>query len=1829
MELLQDWIAATVWTRIQEVSAGAGSGEARLIFHGPPLEILEGVFSRLVEETGNSLPLPVLLQVPVLGPGVSNPATGASGVCDEARLLDLRNSPKAPSYLALVPPGNHAIRSVSSTTDDFGMLAASNGVNVDFDDWWADPFMQSAVEHVLESSRLTGAQLDDAREMIARSARAFDDVETEPGQRVAAWRLLARIFDAVADPARAPELLSLACGVPYSSTGKLAYRQQAAVLAGITDALSDGLSTGLAAAREAAADQQRLWIDAFLEHIREIYSVPTALERSPEAFYAPAIGQSLAVPPAWWSGLTAEVWTELLDDGPEILGDIRIECANPLLPSSRGIPILVTGPIELSVSAASPEGGAVSLTVERSPGRSTGGFPKHLMVDDTGAFMDEAPPVHKAPIQYKALADGFRTASAKIVSLASWAPGIFIGCRSARKIAPPKAPSRRTRGAHWESAINLPGPGRYELLVFLSPGSSTQRIATGLVVGDAVDEDALQIPVREVQPNLMHQLEVEVDGSYQVDLPFTRTTPEGKVVGEVCRIFLSCDDVAEEGCNSEFERLIMVNRRQVDPSGVKPVVQLNRNARTSMLQGWLLQPEAAGRSFLPIVLADDYEGRWVQPDWTDENGRILSAGRYLKDPRPPASHFSPPQKFVDARIEIARLIRGGDDQSGLIEAAPLGKWLRQETAFRSVVEDYLDAYSQWLSAAPEIARWSDVVAIATREPGGRTLTRVPDAILLSPLHPLRLAWHALAQNVLSDAALSAQPCPAAGILDPGVVPDILHMPLVSPEGMELVPFLAVESNSDYWSILWNGRKLGNLAERSRMAPFGAMLGLKVGGISAGFSAGQVARALDDVSNVLCAKPILSVAISSAGGATDASNQGLMEWSRDQYAAPEKALRLAATGPRRLDVLDLRDASSRPDDEIIANLSQDTSNHVRWFSGHPAGKSLDLGIIAQLDSSEPDTAETQSRSVLGGGGLLRSRIRKQLPDAFLSESRQSRPAEPTGEPLADKVAACIGQLENVPGPTYGLRFAPNIHAIGEMLEERKADFVAVSSSAIDPACFLGGWLPQSYLWDYDLPSYSRRAGDTNGYYLISRVKPSDRDGLRRVLSRLPGCNQLPDDHVETILLEVARRGIPTIRGLSGDNTGATGDLGLFVAARMLQDRFRIGPSSDSLAPVISGTPEAIYITLVVPVDPFRGHLDDLSRGMSRERAADNGMSRPDLLVIAISVASSSVHVHLTPIEVKCRLGTVFSATEAREALGQAQSLSKLLSKLAAHDDQLSAWRLAYKHLLLSIIGFGMRVYSQHQDLAGSPADWSALHERVAAAILTDDRCVSVDARGRLIVVDDSLISDAVDRDADGFMETIVIGKADAGTIVGADAQSLYDSVRSKVGDWELPAGAASTASKNNNDIDNIVQAVEQLLVDEPEPVDSQAIAKVKPLPSDNAQDSPTSNSAEPIEVDLAHPRGVLLRVGTTVDGFEPYKVALSLSDTRLNQLNMGVVGDLGTGKTQLLKSIVHQIASANPANRGIRPRVLIFDYKRDYSSPDFVAATGARVVKPQKLPLNLFDISTLGESMAPWLDRFRFFADVLDKIYSGIGPVQRDKLKRAVKAAYDATLTAPTIFDVHAAYSDILEGRADSPMAIIDDLVDMEIFERDPAKCVPFDEFLDGVVVVSLDAFGQDDRSKNMLVAVMLNMFYENMLKTPKRPFLGVDPQLRALDSYLLVDEADNIMRYEFDVLRKLLLQGREFGCGVILASQYLRHFKVNATDYREPLLTWFIHKVPNVTAAELSALGLATTAAEASERIKSLGNHQCLYKSFDCPGLIVRGLPFYELISERQASADG
>ncbi len=1814
-------LAARIRSKITKAPDQTGSSEIRLMFLGPPHEIMSEVFGELERDdaVGSPFDFPILLQVPREELRTRNPLVGKSGWCNEDHILDLRNLPSSASFVALIPSGEHSILSVSTAADKFGVAEGNHGGNTTFEAWWDDSFIQSLVTDALSSVGLPDALVEDGRALVEAAARAIDEAEKGASPREGAWRLLSQLFSIDETTGiGAAASVSLACGVPPMRNGNLAAKDQLGTLKAIAEAMSEGFRRSVERLSDGANELDKDHLASFLAHIRSKCDVATTFERATPAFYSPASQLELLKAPDWWRALDVEKWTELLAEDPSSAGDIVMACENSLAVLGKASPAIVSSSVVLKFATKGGEPGGTRIDVSRTPAAQNGSV--GVVEADSGeAVADQAPPLHKLPLTYRATATGFKPGSMKVISLATWQPGIVVASRLARKFSAPRKPAKSggKAGPDWEASLSLPGPGRYELLIFVSPDIILDTAGQlSIDQSDGNSGTVASVALRLATPE-MYRVEIEVDGNGQFDIGFSRTGKDGSRSREICRTLIACEDVAEVGCRSEFERLIKVNRRQLESFDAKAVIPVNRAVRSTMLQDWILASDAIRNSYKPVILADDYGDHWSPPIWEAESGPILSRGSFIQDPRPAPGEFHPPTDFLDAREEIARLVRGDGDQSGVFETARLGEWALRDTHFAALIEKYVDSYHAWIASDPEVACWTDVFAVSSLDGSGRSLSREPVAILLSPMHPLRVAWHVVAQRLLAEADETGKPCPAASVLDPDCVPDILSLYIRSPAGLDQVDFLAVENGTDYWSVLWNGRELDKLPQRSLVAPFGDAFGISVGGISVGFSAAQVMRALDDVSDLLAAKPVVAVAISSAGGTTDACNQGLVDWCTARFQQDFKRPRSRAVGSRFVEVFDDRPLGVRPDEATISNLSEDSGNSVRWYYRQPEGAVPDLGIIAQLDMSEPRAVAVEGRTPLSVGGMIRHRVRRQLPGAFLAESRQSTATEPTGVVLVDKVAALLSAVENLGPGRSGLQFAPNVHEVQHMLRERQTDFVAVSSAAIDPACFLGGWLEGAYLWDFDLPSYSHRAGDTNGYYLLSQVTDADRDALGQALARLPGCSGLDQDKVQDVLLEVARRGIPTIKGLAGDDAGATGDLGVFVGVRLLQDRFRRNQEhGDGILPVIGGTVEQAKITIVVPVDPFRGYISDLSKALGKEKG-DLTQLRPDLVVIGFDLSDGDVRVKITPIEVKCRPSSRFGANEAIEALDQAKALSSLLIALQRKDELPQLWSLAYQHLLLSIIGFGLRVYSQHHDVVGHGAKWSEFHERIAGAILSGKDCVEIDKRGRLIILDDSPSSKPQDFDNDSFEETIVVAREDAGKIVAGDPAGFYEMVRARLDDWQLmPASILEPA----------------VLETPPAPAHSQAAVKqsehsasVEEDDAESPEPPPTVASSTEQAHNVPFGEGVILEVGRTIDGFRPRDLKLNLSDTRLNQLNIGVVGDLGTGKTQLLKSLIAQITSSGPENRGHRPRFLIFDYKRDYSSDDFVAATGARVVRPHRIPLNLFDTRTTADVPAPWFERFRFFADVLGKIYSGIGTVQRDKLKRAVKEAYDAAPVgvAPTLRDVHAAYHEIVEGKPDSPMSIIGDMLDMEIFEEDQSRTVPFDIFLDGVVVIALDALGQDDHSKNMLVAVMLNMFYENMLGTPKRPFIGHDPQLRAIDSYLLVDEADNIMRYEFDVLRKLLLQGREFGTGIILASQYLRHFKAGGTDYREPLLTWFIHKVPNITNVELSALGLSATAAETAERIKALGNHQCLYKSFDSPGEFIRGYPFYELVKEK------
>ena len=184
---------------------------------------------------------------------------------------------------------------------------------------------------------------------------------------------------------------------------------------------------------------------------------------------------------------------------------------------------------------------------------------------------------------------------------------------------------------------------------------------------------------------------------------------------------------------------------------------------------------------------------------------------------------------------------------------------------------------------------------------------------------------------------------------------------------------------------------------------------------------------------------------------------------------------------------------------------------------------------------------------------------------------------------------------------------------------------------------------------------------------------------------------------------------------------------------------------------------------------------------------------------------------------------------------------------------------------------------------------------------------------MIVLDGSPASEPRDCDRDGFEETIVIGLEDAGRIVAKDAEVFYDKVKARVGDWQLKAAGTGTGEgpRSGSRGDGGGPAAS---VTKPDPSGAKAEA---PAP-------PVLNPVAAVGGDVAPParpmagNGIRLAVGRSERTFEAKEFSLAISDTRLNQLNMGVVGDLGTGKTQLLKSLVYQIVSSAMTIAGYGP-----------------------------------------------------------------------------------------------------------------------------------------------------------------------------------------------------------------------------------------------------------------------------------------------------------------------
>lgn len=1069
------------------------------------------------------------------------------------------------------------------------------------------------------------------------------------------------------------------------------------------------------------------------EHLRASAGSGGDFERAPGAYFR------LDTPAEWWLSLNWPAMATLLDmvDSRRPKGRLSLTLF-PAILSNRlaGEPALVQNDVALQVLEVVR--GEEAPVAEAAFARRYPGHSERWDDAEDGKLLDADVPPHDHPITYAATAKGYRQASIKVVSLDNFE------CKGHARIAeatqnPPPARASRRRGP-FEQEITVRRAGMHEIVVYAASEVAQVQLASD-GGNDARSGNAV---------SFHRYLE---DGDW-VDVILL-----GGDESEISRWRLAVHvEEAQEGlARSRFADLVESHR---DGKVRRRAI----SARVSQLRDLEQQYLTDGRSWTGLVACWSPSGAALGPvDWAAGTAGDVPLLTELTG-RPAATQATPPETYLNRRAALMERISRWQ--------RPVSELDLHVDDLPQIAEEYLSEYLGWLRQDVVAASWTDAVALYVQATTGQSIGlpgTEPAAVLLSPFHPLRLAWHVLAQDALYEALESAAWCPLAGLLNPHGSPSLIALPLQHGQTTDWRPFVSVGSDEVHWSVMLNGRDLGNADARQGILAVLERLGFTPEGPTGGVTAAQARRALNDVTKILPTRATLRLGL--VGGTLEASGsvEGTTSWIRETFASEAVdseegvATPTRPQGPDALEVFDFRSEKSYPTEASLAMLSEEVGERVRWFGGQQRTletPQLDLVIFDQVEAANLEVdrprGDWASRSVLGWGGLYRLNLREDPGAAqWIRQARiASTSATTDGLPglLERAIVAVESACADLADKSH-LRFVPNQQAIADWVG--KARFVTATSSQVDPACFIRGSGPATgYLWDYELPGVLE-SEDRAGYYLIASPSTAMIDGIKANLGSVVD-NPPP---VDSVLREISRRGIPVLKKLAAEGSHARGEIGVLLAVRFLQDAFR-EPNSGVRLPVEDDD----CIHMILAIDSYREPLDQVRKALSVEGSAERG----DLLLVSVR-RGGGVRLRLTPVEIK------YVATQNElmlpEALSQAENVSKLLVALLHEPPQSKLWIACGRAFMAEALDQCFRVYADRGLHGLSEEEWTRLHQETLDAVLTAQDLTTVLAvnGGRVLAFGGWTNTRLRDMNGDGIPDTAVFASADAAHLLTGDGE----------------------------------------------------------------------------------------------------------------------------------------------------------------------------------------------------------------------------------------------------------------------------------------------------------------------------------------------------------------------------------------------------------------------------------------------------------------------------
>ncbi len=634
--------------------------------------------------------------------------------------------------------------------------------------------------------------------------------------------------------------------------------------------------------------------------------------------------------------------------------------------------------------------------------------------------------------------------------------------------------------------------------------------------------------------------------------------------------------------------------------------------------------------------------------------------------------------------------------------------------------------------------------------------------------------------------------------------------------------------------------------------------------------------------------------------------------------------------------------------------------------------------------------------------------------------------------------------------------------------------------------------------------------------------------------------------------------------------------------------------------------------------------------------EKGPTSDDLLFIGLHKKNGTLHVYFYPTEVKTGNNPSAVISKAFEqASSTADGLENALNP-KDEDIQEITYKVNRNFMMQLLINSCKKMQVYHVD---DTQNWNAALDEYREQLLNEEYVISDDIRegigkGAVLSFKKGLIHKRTSFKED-VINFIEVPETDEYGLILKAVEEIVEKLNSA--NEELVPLCKMDISNLNGDVSGISTSAYEEEDDDSDDEKNGSDDPMVIVPSGGKDDKTPAQDQKGEETvtddeDVSEP-GIHVQFGT--NRLDATPVLWKPNDTdQIFHTNTGIIGTMGTGKTQFTKSLITQLYRGQEKNVEELPLgILIFDYKGDYneSKADFVAATEANVLKPYHLPFNPLAL-TKSATFKPLLPihTANAFKDTLAKVY-GLGAKQQDTLFQCILDAYHRVgiqegnpdtwdEEAPTFEMVYQIYANDEEiKKTDSLAAAMNKLHQFQVFESNANNTKSLFDLLQGVVVIDISGYDPDIQS--LVIAITLDLFYSQMQAAGSSKLSG---KYRQLTKIILVDEADNFMSQGFPALKKILKEGREFGVGTILSTQFLKHFGTGDDDYAKYILTWVVHNVADLKASDVDFV-FNTEAKSANEQklfndIKQLQKHNSIAKIGTSAPVYIEDLPFWKLI---------